>query len=198
MRRRQPHSLLPPPKGHLAKYSGQETWREPSLPSVSVCDTVMLYVLLPDDKFAVVTDASIRSIGGVLQVWRDDEWHAAAFYTRQTRGPEVLYSATELEALAVAETLAHFAYYLYGRDFVVFTDHMPLCHLLTSDRLNSRLRRLALTLQQWTIRIEYLPGQENSAADALSRQEWEEDGEMEPYGSPSGGGGCEGPVSREE
>ena len=147
MRRRQPHSLLPPPKGHLAKYSGQETWREPSLPSVSVCDTVMLYVLLPDDKFAVVTDASIRSIGGVLQVWRDDEWHAAAFYTRQTRGPEVLYSATELEALAVAETLAHFAYYLYGRDFVVFTDHMPLCHLLTSDRLNSRLRRLALTLQ---------------------------------------------------
>ena len=48
-----------------------------------VCDTVMLYVPLPDDKFSVVTDASIRGFGGVLQVWRDDEWHAAAFYSRQ-------------------------------------------------------------------------------------------------------------------
>jgi len=163
-----------------------------------VCDTVMLHVPLPDDKFSVVTDASIRDIGGVLQVWRDDEWHAAAFYSRQTRGPEVRYSATKLEALAVAETLAHFAYYLYGRDLVVFTGHKPLCHLLTSDRLNSRLRRLALKLQQWMIRIEYLLGQENSAADALSRKESEEDGEMEPYRSPSGNGGCEGPPSWEE
>ena len=72
----------------------------------------------------------------------------------------------------MAETLAHFAYYLYGRVFVVFTDHKPLCHLLTSDRLNSRLRRLALKLQQWMIRIEYLPGQENSAADAGVGRRW--------------------------
>ena len=131
----------------------------------------VLTIPVPEDSFSVITDASCRGIGGVLQVWREDHWLPAAYYSRQTRGPEVRYSATELEALAVAETLAHFAYYLYGRNFVVFTDHKPLCHLLTSDRLNSRLRQLSLKLQQWLLKIEYVKGVENGAADALSRQE---------------------------
>ena len=50
-------------------------------------------------------------------------------------------------------------------------DHKPLCSLLTSERLNSRLRRFALKLQQWMIMVEYLPGNENTVADALSREE---------------------------
>jgi len=138
----------------------------------------------------VVTNAFVLSIGGVLQVGRDDKWQPAAFYSRQTRGPEARYSAMELEALAVVEKLGHSAYYLYRRDFVVFTDHKPLCHLLTSERLNARLRRLAIKLQQYMVSIEYLPDRDNSAPDALSRQEWdEENGETEPWGPSSGGGG---------
>jgi len=45
-------------------------------------------------------DASGLGIGGVLQVERDGRWEAAAFYSRQLRGAEQRYSATELEALA--------------------------------------------------------------------------------------------------
>jgi len=123
-------------------------------------------------------------------VWRDKQWQPATFYSRQTKGPEVGYSATELKALAVAETLAHFTYYLYGREFGLFKDHKSLCHLLTLDRLYAIFRRLAMKLQQWIVKIEYLPGKDNSAADALSRQDWEDDIETEPYGPPSGGGGC--------
>jgi len=111
------------------------------------------------------------------------------------RGPEARYSATELEALEVVVTLGHFAYYLYGREFVVFTDHKPLCHLLTSERLNARLRWLAMKLQQWMVSIEYLPGRDNSAVDDLSRQERDkEDGETKPWGPPSDGEGCGGPA----
>ena len=62
-----------------------------------------------------------------------------AFYSRQTREAEQKYSATELEALALVETVKHFSYHLYGKIFTVFTDHKPLCQVLSSDRLNGRL-----------------------------------------------------------
>ena len=125
----------------------------------------------PVDVFSVVTDASRLEVGGVLQVWRDGKWEAAAFYSRQLRGAEQRYSVTELEALALVCTIDHFAYYLYGREFVAFTDHKPLMQLLTSDRLNPRLGRMSLKLQHWLVKVEYLPGTDNGMADALS---WEE------------------------
>jgi len=100
-------------------------------------------------------------IEAVLQVWREDKWEAAAFFSKQTRGAEQRYSPTELEALALAESIRHFAYYLYGHSFTVFTDHKPLCQLLSSDWLNPRLRRIAMKLQHWLVDIEYLPGKDN-------------------------------------
>jgi len=68
-------------------------------------------------------------------------------------------------------TIQHFAYYLYGHKFVIYTDHKPLTRLLDSDKLNPRLRRLGFKLQHWMLDIQYLPGQENGFADALSREE---------------------------
>ena len=120
---------------------------------------------------SVVTDVSGLEIGGVLYVKRNGQWEVAAFYSRQIRGAEQRYSATELEALAVVETIMHFGYYLYSKLVTVFTDHQPLCHLLTSEKLNGRLKRMAMKLQHWLLSIEYLPGQENGFADALSREE---------------------------
>ena len=130
-----------------------------------------LCIPLPEDVFSLVTDASGLGIGAVLQVWRDEQWEAAAFFSRQTRGAEQRYSATELEALALVESVKHFSYYFYGRVFTAYTDHKPLCQLLTSDRLNPRLRKIAMKMQHWLVSIEYLPGRENGFADALSREE---------------------------
>ena len=137
-----------------------------------VCNACILEIPLPQDEYSLVTDASGHGIGAVLQVKRIDGWAPAAFYSRQTRGAERRYSASELEALAVVESVKHFSSYLYGQEFVVFTDHKPLCSLLTSDHLNSRLKRLSTKLQPWMVRFKYLPGSENTFADALSRQDW--------------------------
>ena len=73
------------------------------------------------------------------------------------------------------ETINHFNYYLYGRSFKVYTDHKPLLQLLTSEHLNPRLRRFAYKLQHWLLEVCYLPGDENSLADALSREERDQD-----------------------
>ena len=55
------------------------------------------------------------------------EWPPAGYFSKQTRGAEKRYPATELEALIV-ENIRHFSYYVYGREFEVFTDHRPYAH----------------------------------------------------------------------
>ena len=135
------------------------------------CSPPNLCVPIPSDMLSIVCDASGKGVGGVLQVKRDGEWLPSAYYSRQLRGPEHRYSATELEALALVETVKHFAYHLYGRSFVAYTDHRPLEQLLSSTRLNPRLARLAYKLQHWLIQVRYLPGVDNTMADALSREE---------------------------
>ena len=135
------------------------------------CNPPHLCVPLPSDVLSIVPDASGRGVGGVLQVQRDGEWTPSAYFSRQLRGAESRYSATELEALALVETVRHFAYHLYGREFVAFTDHRPLEQLLSSTRLNPRLARMAFKMQHWMVDIQYLPGVDNTFADALSREE---------------------------
>ena len=102
---------------------------------------------------------------------RNGQWEAAAYFSRQFRGAEQRYSATELEALALVSTVEHFSYYLYGFPFTIFTDHKPLEQFMSSDRLNPHLRRMAFKLQHWLLKIEYLPGRDNTLADALLREE---------------------------
>ena len=136
------------------------------------CNPSTLCVPVLDDVVSIVSDASGRGIGGVLQVRRQEEWWPAAYFSRQLRGAEHRYSATELEALALTETIRHFAYHLYGRPFQAFTDHKPLEHLTQSPRLNPRLARMAFKLQHWMLDIRYLPGEDSTLADALSREEW--------------------------
>ena len=136
------------------------------------CSHLTLCVPVLGDTISIVSDASGRGIGGVLQVQREGEWCPAAYFSRQLRGAEHRHSATELEALALTETIRHFSYHLYGRHFTAFTDHKPLEHLTKSTRLNPRLARMAFKLQDWMLDIRYLPGEENTLADALSMEEW--------------------------
>ena len=145
------------------------------------CSPPNLCVPIPCDMLSIVCDASGKGVGGVLQVKREGEWLPSACYSRQLRGPEHRYSATELEALALVETVKHFAYHLYGRSFVAYTDHRPLEQLMSSTRLNPRLARLAYKLQHWLVEVRYLPGVDNTMADALSR---EERGPLQTQGRP--------------
>ena len=141
----------------------------------AICECIFnscsLCIPLPQDQFSILTDSSGLGIGGVLQVKRENRWESAAFYSRQLQGTDQRYSATELQALALVATIAHSAYYLYGRCFQAFTDHKPLLQLTTTDRLNPRLRRMAFKLQPWLVSVEYLLGRDNTMADALSREE---------------------------
>ena len=60
--------------------------------------------------------------------------------------------------------------YLYGRTFLVETDHKPLEMISIKDLITApvRLQRMLLWLQQYDMTITYRPGKEMLLADALS------------------------------
>ncbi len=114
-------------------------------------------------------DVSISGMGGVLCVYRDDDWKPVSFYSRQLQPRETRYS-TEIEALALVSTVEHFAYYLRGIEFIAYTDHEALVHLFDSTKLNNWLWRWKIKLLDYNFRVIYLEGHFNVIADTLSRQ----------------------------
>lgn len=140
-----------------------------------LCHVTILCVPSPTDNLVLHTDASGRGVGAVLSVDRDGQEIPCAFFSRQLRGAERRYSTTEWEALAVVAAVSHFEPILFRRPFKIVTDHKPLVSLMSSRVLNKRLQGWALKLQHFDFVVEYRSGGENSNADAMSRQSWEDE-----------------------
>ncbi|KAL4083088.1 hypothetical protein QTP88_028418 [Uroleucon formosanum] len=59
--------------------------------------------------------------------------------------------------------------YLYGRKFIILTDHRPLSWLFNLKNPLSKVARWRIELEQYNYEIKYKPGVQNSNVDALSR-----------------------------
>lgn len=117
--------------------------------------------------FCVTTDASNVAIGGVLS----QRNMPVSFYSRTLNFAERNYSTIEKELLAIVLTTKHFRPYLFGRQFLIETDHKPLVWLFSLKDTNQRLIKWRLRLEEFDFKIQYKKGKENSVADALSRIE---------------------------
>ena len=137
-----------------------------------LCTVCALTIPSSEDCFSLNTDASGLGIGATLNVMRDGVEKPVAFFSRQLQGAQKSYSATELEGLAVYKSIFFFDHFLYGRKFLVYTDHQALVSLLKSKRLNKRLQGWVLRLMEFEFEIVYRPGSANGDADGLSRQAW--------------------------
>ena len=146
---------------------------------VSLCQCCVLNVPEGEDMFSLHTDASGRGIGATLNVIREGVELPVAFYSKQLQGAEKAYSATELEGLAMFKAIFRFAHFLWGKQFVVWTDHKALVSLLDSRVLNKRLNGWVLKLMDFNFVVRYKPGRLNADADGLSRHGWEEEEEPE-------------------
>ncbi len=127
---------------------------------------------LPDlnHPFIVGSDASDKGTGAVLMQDVEGQRRVVDFMSRTFNDTEKRYSTIEREATAILWALDKWHYYLLGRQFTIETDHKPLQWLLTKVDLPGKLGRLALHLQQYDIAgIEYVRGEDNVMADALSR-----------------------------
>ena len=76
--------------------------------------------------FILHTDASGRGIEGVLsQKFKDGET-PTAYYSKHLNPAQKRYTATEKEALAALKSIQHFATYLMGKKFTLYTNHKAL------------------------------------------------------------------------
>ena len=128
-----------------------------------------LYIPNLHDLFFVQTDASGTGIGCVLLQERNGVLHPCRFHSRRLFPRETRYAVVEREALAIVWGLQKLSRFLLGQIFVLQTDHAPLRALATGKCNNGRLCRWALLLQQFSFKIQYLPGAKNIFADYLSR-----------------------------
>jgi hypothetical protein len=84
-------------------------------------------------------------------------------------GAEQAYSASEAEMLSLVWATKHFMCYLYGRQFLVRTDHSALSYLRNFADHNSRLMRWSLKLSELDFVAEHKARTKIAHFDALSR-----------------------------
>eukprot|EP00873_Tetraselmis_striata_P023141 jgi/Tetstr1/443405/TSEL_031418.t1 len=122
----------------------------------------------------------------------DDEGqeYVVEFASRTCQGAEPNYASYEGECLAMLYGMDKFRYYLFGRQFVVVTDHRPLEWLMNTAQLRGKLARWAMRLSEYDFVVRYRKGVHHVNADCLSRGPVEGDpteldgrGEFSPEGT---------------
>lgn len=125
----------------------------------------------PSLETVLTTDASGYGISGVLSQMKNGEETIVSCVSRTLSTIERGYSVGEREALACVWATEKFHTYLWGRRFILKTDHLALTTLLKKgvDRQSMRIARWACRLYRYDFKIEYVKGKDNKVADALSR-----------------------------
>ena len=122
------------------------------------------------DNFVLDTDASSCSIGGVLSQVQSGQEHVIAYFSRSLSSAERNYCVTRKELLGIVDSMKHFHHYLYGKHFVMRTDHAALQWLKSLRQPEGQLARWIARAEQYDYEIQYRPGLVHRNADALSRR----------------------------
>ena len=120
---------------------------------------------------SIMTYACDKAVGAVLQQCIGDAWHPIAYFSRKLKPAEVRYSAFDKELLAMYLAVKHFRHFVEGHVFHLLTDHKPLTFALASNSASytpCQARHLDF-ISQFTSDIRHVKGEDNAAADALSR-----------------------------
>nr|XP_039268356.1 uncharacterized protein K02A2.6-like [Styela clava] len=139
----------------------------------SIASPPILAHFNPNAQTIVTTDASGYAVGAVLsQIDRQGNEKPVAFASKTLSNTERKYSTCEREALASIYACEHWHIYLYGRKFILRTDHEALKSLLStsgSGHRPLRIYRWTDRLLQYNFKVEHVSGSKNEVADMLCR-----------------------------
>ena len=118
-------------------------------------------------KHTIQCDASKKGLGAVLL----QESKPVMYVSRALTETEQRYSNIERELLAIVFALERLSHYIFDRTITVQSDHQLLKSIWKKSIVSAspRLQRLLIRLAHYDLNIEFLRGNENVIADALSR-----------------------------
>lgn len=121
--------------------------------------------------FWVEVDASGVSVGGVLsQETEEGHRKPLAYFSSGLTAAQRNYSASELECWALVAAVRKWKMYLQAAaKIVLVTDHNPLVWLRKQRDPRHKFARWLMELESYNYDIIYRKGEENTAADCLSR-----------------------------
>ena len=173
---------LKQPLEQLTRKNCPWSWSPKHNQAVDQIKRVMLSPLLlehydPTKSLVVAADACSTGIGAVLLQRSPDGSERAVYHMSQSlTNAQRNYSQLEKEALALVSAVERFHRFIWGRRFILQTDHKLLVALLQTEGTKglkpttaARLKRWALRLLGYDFNIEYVPPREFGQADALSR-----------------------------
>ena len=168
------YSQIAKPLFYLTRKGVPYEWKEPQEAAFNKLKEFFTNAPLleyPDfsKPFIVCTDASATAVGAILSQGVIGNEKPVAYASKALTKSELAYSVIEKEFYAIVWACTHFRPYLYGRPFLIITDHQPLSWISSVKNPSSRLLKWRLRLEEFDYQIMYRKGALNSGPDALSR-----------------------------
>ena len=125
--------------------------------------------------FILDTDASFDTIGAVLsQKDMCGRERVIAYGSHKMNKHELGYCITRKELLAIYYFTQHFKHFLYGKRFLLRTDHKAITFMMTTkNAITPQFQTWINFLSGLDMKIEYRKGENHTNADAMSRNSCE-------------------------
>ncbi len=138
----------------------------------SLSGTAHLRILNSTCKKVLETNASNFAVGACLYQIKNEQQRPIAYWSRKLSRLKKRYEVHDKELLAIVKALQDWRPYLTGteKSIQIYTNHKNLRNFATTKQLNQWQVRWAEQLANYKFQIHYKKGNENSEADALSRQ----------------------------
>ncbi|UYV65289.1 hypothetical protein LAZ67_3003835 [Cordylochernes scorpioides] len=115
------------------------------------------------------TVEGVRGQGVFKQVYPDGKTYTVQNFSRALRAHERNYSISELQCLAIVESVDNFRVCLMDRKFAMFSDHPALQWLKEIKNPSDRLFRWRLRLSRYEYEVRSINGVQQYETDVITR-----------------------------